>query len=119
MGYKEIVNYVGTPLMGLAVGGIPGLLISYAPDVPYVKMLLEDAVKGKNKDRLTGYTLKARDVSHSLLVPAALWATVPLGMPWEVPAIYTGHLLIDYATHGKEKYFKKFKPIYPLSRREI
>jgi hypothetical protein len=112
---KDAINYVGTPVMGYIMGGLPGAIISYLPDLPYFKAAFDDMTKGVTEDRLTGYKLELRDFSHSLLccglVSLISFATP---VPDYVGLVWTGHVLIDYFTHNKNKrFFKPFKPLYP------
>lgn len=129
MNVKNYVNYIGTPLLGIAVGytvggevgAIGGLIASYLPDLPYIKMMSEDLIKGRNENRLKGLTLQLRDYTHSLLGCTSALALSAFGViPNYIGVIWTSHIVIDYLTHDKEaEYFEPFKPLYPYKNIEI
>jgi hypothetical protein len=118
---KDAVNFVGTPLIGLALGGIEGLLWSYEPDIALVK-IIPDLYKGKDEDRLTGFWNKLHMYLHSVTNVAIVAGPAALEVvPYYAPIIVGVHLLVDYCTHSREtnKYFKGYKPFYPFSNYTI
>jgi membrane-bound metal-dependent hydrolase YbcI (DUF457 family) len=118
---KDVVNFIGTPLIGLGLGGIEGLLWSYEPDIALIN-LIPDLYKGKNKDRLVGGWEKLHMYLHSITNVAVITGLAALNIiPYYAPIIVGTHLLIDYFTHSKEtnKYFKGYKPFYPFSNYTI
>jgi 7-cyano-7-deazaguanine synthase in queuosine biosynthesis len=106
---KNLINYIGTPLIGYLIMGWTGVLISFLPDLIIFPIIIKDMIYGKTNNNLVGVKRVIHQFLHTLWFPIILSVlNISIAIIWAL------HLVIDWFTHEKDYFFRGHEPFYPF-----
>lgn len=106
---KNLINYIGTPLVGYFIMGWPGVFFALILDIGISSIMIEDIVMGKTNNKNNGVRYSLHRYLHSVyIIPIIFFFSVNVALIWLI------HLVIDWTTHEKDYFFRGHEPFYPI-----